>query len=500
MMRLPASSETKTRPPRTERARLLVERLRRVGLPGQGIPQGPDTTVARRRDAAYRRSLGVADAIAVAAALAIAVVFVGAEGLRWGSLLVVPLVVLLGKAVGLYDRDEHLLRKTTLDEIPHLFQVATLTALLVWLGQGVVAAGSLGRAAVVTFLALLILLAVSLRTLARFLVGRHAPVERCLVLGDPDNVLRLAHKLDEDSSLHAKVVGWIPLDGDEPQPVAGIPVLGSVGTLGLAVVEHNVERAVIVPPPSGGDELLEHIRLVKALGVKVSLLPGLVEIVESAVELDEAQGTPLLGVRRYGLSRSSLLLKRVLDLVGSIAGLVVLAPFFALVAVTIKLGSPGPVFFRQQRVGRNGREFEMLKFRTMEVGAERRKAELSALNEAEGLFKIVEDPRVTQVGRWLRRTSLDELPQLLNVLRGDMSLVGPRPLVSDDDRRVEGWDRRRLLIPPGMTGPWQVMGSARIPLRDMVKIDYLYAANWSLWLDVKVLVRTLAFVLRRRGM
>jgi lipopolysaccharide/colanic/teichoic acid biosynthesis glycosyltransferase len=134
-------------------------------------------------------------------------------------------------------------------------------------------------------------------------------------------------------------------------------------------------------------------------------------------------------------------------------------------------------------------------------GADQHKARLSGRNEAGGgLFKIEDDPRITRVGRWLRKTSLDELPQLLNVMRGEMALVGPRPLVIDEDARIEGWQRRRLLLPPGMTGLWQVFGSARIPLPEMVKIDYLYGANWSLWLDVKILLRTIPFVLGRRGL
>jgi lipopolysaccharide/colanic/teichoic acid biosynthesis glycosyltransferase len=163
------------------------------------------------------------------------------------------------------------------------------------------------------------------------------------------------------------------------------------------------------------------------------------------------------------------------------------------------MGSSGPILFRQTRVGRDGRRFQMLKFRSMLADAEHQKAELRARNEADGLFKIEDDPRVTRLGRFLRRTSLDELPQLFNVLRREMSLVGPRPLVVDEDCRIEGFYRRRLHLTPGMTGPWQVAGSARIPLHDMKSIDYLYVANWSLWLDVKILLRTIPHVLMQRG-
>jgi lipopolysaccharide/colanic/teichoic acid biosynthesis glycosyltransferase len=172
-----------------------------------------------------------------------------------------------------------------------------------------------------------------------------------------------------------------------------------------------------------------------------------------------------------------------------------------LIALAIKLDSRGPVLFQQQRVGRHGERFRMLKFRTMVDEAEQLKAGLSDRNEAhDGLFKIADDPRVTRVGRLLRASALDELPQLLNVVRGEMSLVGPRPLVIEEDQRIEGWHRRRLELTPGMTGQWQILGATRVPLREMVAIDYLYVANWSLWTDVKILLRTVPHVLGRRGM
>jgi lipopolysaccharide/colanic/teichoic acid biosynthesis glycosyltransferase len=173
----------------------------------------------------------------------------------------------------------------------------------------------------------------------------------------------------------------------------------------------------------------------------------------------------------------------------------------ALISLAIKLDSRGPVFFRQRRMGREDTSFEIFKFRTMVDGADDHRKELADRNEAGGgLFKIEDDPRITRVGRFLRRTSLDELPQLINVLAGDMSLVGPRPLVLDEDSLIQGHHRHRLLVPPGVTGLWQIFGSARIPLNEMVKIDYLYGANWSLWLDLKILLRTVPVVFGQRGL
>jgi lipopolysaccharide/colanic/teichoic acid biosynthesis glycosyltransferase len=193
-------------------------------------------------------------------------------------------------------------------------------------------------------------------------------------------------------------------------------------------------------------------------------------------------------------------MKRTVDVVGATLGLLLLSPLLALVALAVKLDSRGPLLFRQSRIGRDGKPFQMLKFRTMVRGAEARKHELEHLNEAVGLFKIAQDPRKTRAGGVLRRSSLDELPQLVNVLRGEMSLVGPRPLIAEEDGRLEGWRRWRLHLTPGMTGLWQVQGSARAPLVEMARIDYLYLADWSLWLDIKVMVRTIPYVLTGKGL
>ena len=243
------------------------------------------------------------------------------------------------------------------------------------------------------------------------------------------------------------------------------------------------------------------MRTLKAVDIRVSVLPRMLEVVGSAVEFDDLHGVTLMGVRRFELSRSSGWIKRFFDVLGASLGLLAIAPLILAMAIAIKLDSRGPVFFRQLRVGRHGRRFYMLKFRTMVPDADAMKESLRDRNEAqEGLFKIAEDPRVTQMGRFLRITALDELPQLLNIVKGEMSLVGPRPLVIEEDERIEGWHRRRLELMPGMTGPWQILGPARVPLKEMVALDYLYVANWSLWTDVKILLRTVPHVLGRRGL
>jgi exopolysaccharide biosynthesis polyprenyl glycosylphosphotransferase len=313
------------------------------------------------------------------------------------------------------------------------------------------------------------------------------------VIGDLSVADRLRTKLADSSQVKASVVGALPLDGDDNLDEIDAAVLAA------ALSGLRVERVIIAPRVGDSDRALELIRTIKSLGVHVSVLPRIAEIVGSAVKIDNIDGATVLGVRRFGLTMSSHLVKRAFDVAGATLGLLLAWPAFALFALAIKLDSRGPVFFRQARIGRHGNEFRMLKFRTMEQDADSKKWELLHLNEADGLFKIAEDPRITRIGRFIRRTSLDELPQLWNVLRVEMSLVGPRPLIADDDCRVEGWHRHRLQLTPGITGHWQILGSARIPMHEMVEIDYLYIVNWSLWGDVKTLLRTVPHVLARGG-
>jgi lipopolysaccharide/colanic/teichoic acid biosynthesis glycosyltransferase len=214
------------------------------------------------------------------------------------------------------------------------------------------------------------------------------------------------------------------------------------------------------------------------------------------------EGIPLLGLPPLRLSPSSRALKRTLDVLGAGAGLLLLAPIFAATALAIKLDSRGPVFFRQLRRGSGSKTFRIYKFRTMSLDAENQKTDLRHLNmHADNdprMFKISSDPRVTRVGSFLRRTSIDELPQLINVLRGEMSLVGPRPLILEEDEHVENWARKRLELKPGITGLWQVLGRSDIPFDEMTKLDYLYVTSWSLKEDVRLILLTVPSLFRTR--
>ncbi|HEY2603741.1 MAG TPA: exopolysaccharide biosynthesis polyprenyl glycosylphosphotransferase [Thermoleophilaceae bacterium] len=463
---------------------------------GQPIPEGDSGAIARR-DAAYRLGLFTADMLATAFAVVITVAVIGNLGFEPAALGALLLVPLLAKAIGLYDRDEHLIRKTTLDEIPQIFQASTLFTLFLWIGDYQFFDNALNHKQIVVLWLLLFLSMAIARTVARRVVRTIARPERCLIIGDVESAEPVRRKLRTNHTLNAVLIGRVPLEDDPPLP----DVVGSFDNLGIVLAEHDIDRVLIAPGGQDPELILHAIRMVKSMGVKVSVLPRLFEVVGSAVEFDDLDGIPLLGLRGQGLPRSSRLLKRICDVAAASLALLILGPAMLIIAIAIRLDSPGTVFFRQKRVGRHGQAFEIFKFRTMFEGADSMKNQLLSRNEgADGFFKIADDPRVTRVGRLLRKTYLDELPQLINVLRGEMSLVGPRPLVMDEDRRINGWQRGRLDLTPGMTGFWQVLGSSRVPLHEMVKIDYLYATNWSLWLDLKVILRTVPYVLARRGL
>jgi exopolysaccharide biosynthesis polyprenyl glycosylphosphotransferase len=463
-----------------------------VGDVASRLRSDPSATVLRR-ESTYRRVVAAGDALAFSLVLWLSAALLPASRVSPSVLLLVPFGVLAAKLLGLYERDETLLRKTTLDEAPRLLHLATLFALATWISSPATFGATMTPQAVVSLLVVLIVVLVAARALSRLVARTLSAPERCLFVGDAAAAEAFRRKLTYGHDIKADLVAAVSLD------LEGTP--GEVASDLRELVEQlDVHRVILHSTMPGTPAVLDTVRALKEMRVRVSVLPAVMEVVGSSVEVDDVHGLTLLSVRRFDLTRSSQLVKRGFDLVGVTLMLFVLAPVFALLALAVKLDSRGPVLFRQHRVGRGGRPFEMLKFRTMVPSAEAMKADLLAQNEgAEGFFKIDADPRATRVGAWLRRTSLDELPQLLNVVRGEMSLVGPRPLIAEEDRLLNGWSRRRLTLTPGMTGHWQILGGSRVPLREMAALDYLYVANWSLWNDVKILLRTVPYVLGARS-
>jgi exopolysaccharide biosynthesis polyprenyl glycosylphosphotransferase len=441
------------------------------------------------RESLQRRLLAAADMLGAALALVFALLLAGDAQPALPALAGIPLVVVLFKVAGLYDRDQLRIVHSTLDELPLIAQLAGLYALSVTILQPILLEGRISGLEIAVLWAAAFAAIAGGRMLARTIAARRLPVERCLVIGEPRRAERIREKL-LSSRAHAAVIATLPFEHDE-----GLP--SSPESVHRIVRDLHVDRIVIAPATTDGRGVVELIRIAKAAGVRVSVLPRMLEAVGSTIELEDVDGLAVLGVRPFGLSRSSRFLKRAFDVAATSIGLLAVGPLIALIALAIRLDSKGPIFFRQIRVGRDGRHFRIYKFRSMVVNAEEQKERLRALSEVgDEMFKIADDPRVTRVGSFLRRTSLDELPQLFNVLRGEMSLVGPRPLVTDEDALVLGLDRSRLHLTPGMTGPWQVLG-ARVPMQEMVGIDYLYVASWSLWADLKLLLRTVRHVARR---
>jgi exopolysaccharide biosynthesis polyprenyl glycosylphosphotransferase len=451
------------------------------------------------RHAVIKGALPGVDLLAGAAAMMVIPIEAAPGGVALAAVLTLPLIVLFAYLGGLYERDHHLLHKTTLEEAPRLFQVAGLYSLLTWLladPMGIELRSSQAAA----LWGLLFGFMLMGRALGRLAIRQITTPERCLVLGDAGSAAEIDRKFELSFSVKATVVGRIPFDeapADSGSDGISPPVLRSLDRLPEMLIDHDIDRVIVVS--NGSDDSLEAIRLVKTLGVGVSVLPRMLQVIGSSFEFDDVDGLGLLGIRSCELTRSSRVLKRSLDVALAGLGLVVLTPAFAAIAVGIKLTSRGPVLYRQRRIGRDGLEFTMLKFRSMVDGADAQKAQLLDLNETQGVFKISNDPRTTRLGRFLRSSSLDELPQLWNVMRGEMSLVGPRPLVPEDDANVEGWQRKRLDLTPGITGPWQILGSTRVPLEEMVRLDYRHRASWSMWLEVKIMLRTLIYMASRRG-
>lgn len=480
-----------------------------VPLPGAAdLPSAPARWLPRigvRRDRVFSKLLVVADLASATVGLAV-IAIVGGGSIPNTSLLTLPLITLFARMTGHYGRDELVLRKSTLEELPALLTLAGANAiawsLITYLAH---VKSSLQGAGVPVLWASTVAALVVARVLARKLAEFVAPAERVLIVGNAAARARLADSLATDPAARLEIVGFLPLENERRQEAdwgarSRRRRNRSFDDLASVVRELDVHRVFLIPTHADGEQILEAVRRTTSLGIKVSLVPRLFEVVGSTVAFDTVGGVTVLGIRQPGLSRGARAIKRSMDIVGSAIGLAVWAPAGVIVAIAIKLDSTGPVFFRQKRIGRDGQIFEILKFRSMVDGAEARRDALESMNESVGTFKLTADPRVTRVGRLLRRTSIDELPQLMNVLKGDMSLVGPRPLVIAEDELVEGRHRDRLHLTPGITGPWQVLGPVRPPLSEMVKTDYLYTINWSLWVDIKLLLRTVSHVAARRGL
>ncbi len=349
------------------------------------------------------------------------------------------------------------------------------------------------------------------RTVRTWLWKHGINVRRALVVGAGVAGQRIMKDIIERPELGYALAGYASDSPDGPRsPVWTVPIrlkdgsklqrLGSVKDVPAIIGRVELHEVIVALPATHHAQILNIIDSCRQYGLDFRLVPDLFEMRFNEVRIDALNGVPLIGVKDVALRGFNLLVKRLLDVVFALLALVVAALPMLVIALAVKLTSPGPVLFRQTRVGKGGRAFTCYKFRSMYRDAEQRKADLLHLNEADGpIFKIRNDPRLTPFGRFLRRTSLDELPQIFNILKGEMSWVGPRPPTPDEVARYSEWHLKRLDVTPGLTGLWQVSGRSDLSFDEMVKLDLYYAENWSLAMDIIILLKTIPAVLKREG-
>src|SRR6185503_12005818 len=345
-----------------------------------------------------------------------------------------------------------------------------------------------------------------IRSVQTFVRSRQINLIPTLVVGRGHEASLFIREMRERPALGYRVIGVVDTHSAEPNEgdvYEGVPVVGSLGGLPEAIRDTGANEVIIADPQVSGDALFEvMMRCGRRRGVEFRIAPSLFNCLPRKTEIDQIGVLPMIRLFREPLSSGARILKRTFDLLFAALAIVLLFPFWLIIALLIKLDSRGPVFYTQERVGMDGRLFLLYKFRTMKAGADSQlhreyqkafiagRAEANVGDDSKPTYKLLTDPRITRIGKFLRRTSLDEVPQLFNVLSGDMSVVGPRPPIPYEVEAYELWHRKRLDMKPGVTGLWQVSGRNRLPFEEMVRLDLFYIENWSLLLDLKIILRT----------
>ena len=406
------------------------------------------------------------------------------------------------KIIGLYDQKKF---TSLIDEAAMLFLGITLSTLVLFGLLFMYREFWVSRLVIVNAwwisLVFLGLVRVARFGFERYMRSRGWGIRRTLILGAGEMGKLLALKLVRDRSLGYRAEAFLD---DDPTKLGesyhGVRVLGDLSQTAKIIESRGIAEVVIATPKIPARKVMDIITECERFGVEFKIVPGILELIASRVDVDELAGVPLLTVSEIQLKGFNAVLKRSADIVLTLLGIIALSPAYLLFATLVKATSPGPVFFAHERVGLDGRTFPMLKFRSMIKDAEKLFPQLEPMSEVEGyLFKMKNDPRITPLGRFMRRWSIDELPQLFNVLFGHMSLVGPRPPLPREVEKYSLWHRKRLRVRPGITGLWQVSGRSLLPFEDMVRLDIYYIENWSLWLDLKILLRTVPVVLFGTG-
>ena len=424
-------------------------------------------------------------------------------------LATLPGWIVIARLYRLYDQDEERTHHPTTDDLVRVFHLVTVCTWLFFAGVSLTGVAHPELTKVVTFWMLAVGLIAVARTFARARCRRSITyLQNTIIVGAGDVGQSVARKLIRHSEYGINVVGFVDDAPKELQPgLEHLSMLGSPDQLPEVVRLLDVERVVIAFSNDSAEEMLELARSLNELQVQIDIVPRLFELVGPSVKIDTVEGMPLVELPPPSLSRSSRWIKRSIDAAVAAVALLLTAPLFAYIALRVKLDSPGPVFFRQKRLGQDRLEFEVLKFRTMKVNNDdsahkafiKESMDPRSARTTNGIYKLDRGDAVTRSGRWLRATSLDELPQLINVLRGDMSLVGPRPCIEWETEHFEPHHFDRFLVPAGITGLWQVTARAQATFKEALDMDVAYARGWSLGLDLRLLSRTPLQVLGRRA-
>lgn len=321
-------------------------------------------------------------------------------------------------------------------------------------------------------------------------------IKRIIIIGAGEIGQALAHKVSANQDLGYQVAGFLDDDAEHAgKTYYGFPVLGGTEKVSAIINQERIDEIIIADAKLPSAKILDIITGAESKPIEFKIVPGILEIMASRVDTDEIGGIPLVSISMVQWHGFKAIIKRAFDLVVAGAVITILSPVLLITAMLIKFDSRGPIVFSQPRVGRNGQLFNAYKFRSMVPDAENKLREIEHLSDTEGhIFKMKNDPRVTRIGRFIRRFSIDELPQLFNVIKGEMSLVGPRPPLPREVNKYNSWEKKRLRIAPGLTGLWQVSGRSQLPFSDMVRLDIYYIENWSLWLDFKIIFKTIPVV------
>jgi exopolysaccharide biosynthesis polyprenyl glycosylphosphotransferase len=408
---------------------------------------------------------------------------------------------------GLYDRDEERATHSTADEVVSVFHLITVGVWGFFATSWLVGLAHPHQKKLATFWLLAIVSVITARWVARTLARRHpAYVQNTLIVGAGDVGQLIGRKLAHHPEYGINLIGFVDSDPREiRRDLDEAEVVGDPDEIVEIVESRDVDRVIVAFSKDGHEQMLQVIRALHDHNVQIDLVPRLFEAVSPSAPVHSVEGLPLLAVSPARIPRSSRLLKRSMDLVGAVVALALTGPLMLAIALLIRRGSPGPIFFRQERLGIDMRRFTLLKFRTMRDGTDdaphreylKQIASADAAPGENNLYKLDRSDVITPVGRWLRRMSLDELPQMLNVLRGDMSLVGPRPAIPYELELYAPHHFERFLVPAGLTGLWQVEARAHSTFGEALDLDVMYARSWSLGLDLRLLLRTPTLIFRK---